>query len=143
LPAVTLTGEQVAAGRDREPASGQPGLGIDAVVEGRDRADRKQDDRIMTRITGRGDAHIAGDKTVAGQVVGAEVVIDRFVSAELSVGRELEVDPVSRRDGCFLRCVVNRARPPPISVTDRSRRWHIRLLPPIRAQPWQWIHAES
>src|SRR6185295_15636608 len=45
LPAVTLTGEQIAADRNREPVSGQPDLGMCPAVEGRDRADREQDDR--------------------------------------------------------------------------------------------------
>src|SRR5258708_39457832 len=96
LPAVTLTGEQVAADRDREPVSGQPDLGMYPVVEGRDRGDRKQDDRVVTRITGQRAAHTAGGKAVAGLVVGPAVVVDGFVGAELPVGCELEVDRVPR-----------------------------------------------
>ena len=61
---MTLTDEQVGADRDREPVSGQMDFGTYPVPESEDRALRKQDDRVVTRIAGQGAGHIAG---VAGR----------------------------------------------------------------------------
>jgi hypothetical protein len=88
------------------------GVGVDLVGEGRDRVDCQRGDSAAARVAGQPDDDVVRREAIADQAVGRLVEVDRVVGAELTVGREQQVDMVAAGDGRPLPVLDDRGDQP-------------------------------